>query len=199
MILSVFWRPWLVLGLNGGVKPAWQNATLLTRQTKWRYNQKMVNVQREAIELCMHAGGFYARKKCTPRVTLASCPGNSLSKGQQCLCFGSTRTLSGLTGVIFPVAEQLCQHSKAAQWSREHGGTDWLLGDPRVTRYLCNSMSLTNYITQNIVILNHLENSRCTRWCKTPKNILSCLLLSLIHGIYCASFYPRKTLLLLLE
>ena len=112
---------------------------------------------------------------------------------------GSACTLSGLTGVIFPVVEQLCQHSMAAQWSREHGGTDWLLGDPRVTRYLCNSMSLTNYITQNIVILNHLENSRCTRWCKTPKNILSCLLLSLIHGIYCASFYPRKTLLLLLE
>ena len=104
-----------------------------------------------------------------------------------------------LTDVIFPVAKQLCQHSMATQWSREHGGTDWLLGDPRVTRYLCNSMSLTNYITQNIVILNHLENSRCTRWCKTPKNILSCLLLSLIHGIYCASFYPRKTLLLLLE
>ena len=36
----------------------------------------------------------------------------------------------------------------ATQWSREHGGTDWLLGDPRVTRYLCNSMSLTNYITE---------------------------------------------------
>ena len=105
----------------------------------------------------MHAGGFYARKKCTPRVTLASCPGNSLSKGQQCLCFGSTRTLSGLTGVIFPVAEQLCQHSMAAQWSREHGGTDWLLGDPRVTRYLYriiryNSTSLTNDITQKVVI-----------------------------------------------
>ena len=112
----------------------------------------MVNVPHETMELCMHSGGFYARKKCTPRVTLASGPGNSLSKGQQCLCFGSTRTLSGLTGAIFPVAEQLCQHSMAAQWSREHGGTDWLLGDPRVTRYLYriiryNSMSLTNDIT----------------------------------------------------
>ena len=139
----------------------------------------MVNVQRATIS-------FFSRKQL-------------ISKGQERLCFGSACTLSGLTGVIFPVAEQLCQHSKATQWSREHGGTDLLLGDPRVTRYLCNSMSLTNDITQKIVILNHLENSRCTRWYKTPKKLSSCLVLSLIHGIYCASFYPRKTLLYLLE
>ena len=63
----------------------------------------------------------------------------------------------------------------AAQWSREHGGTDWLLGDPRVTRYLCNSMSFTNDITQNIVILNHLENSPCTGSYKTPNKLSSCL------------------------
>ena len=132
----------------------------------------MVNVQRATIS-------FFSRKQL-------------ISKGQERLCLGSACTLSGLTGVIFPVAEQLCQHSKAAQWSREHGGTDWLLGDPRVTRYLCNSMSRTNDITQNIVILNHLENSRCTRWYTTPSRLSSCLVLSLTHVIYCGSFYPRK-------
>ena len=97
----------------------------------------MVNVQRATIS-------FFFRKQL-------------ISKGQERLCLGSACTLSGLTGVIFPVAEQLCQHSMAAQWSREHGGTDWLLGDPRVTRYLYriiryNSMSLTNDITQKVVI-----------------------------------------------
>ena len=193
MILSVFWRPWLVLGLNGGFKPAGQNATLLTRQTKRRYNQKMVNVQREAIELCMHAGGFYARKKCTPRATLASSPGNSLYQRDMNVCALAVH----VPCLVWPMwSSQLLNSFVSTPWQLnghlEHGGTDWLLGDPCVTRYLCNSMSLTNYITQNIVILNHLENSRCTRWCKTPKNILSCLLLSLIHGIYCASFYPRK-------
>ena len=74
------------MGLNGGFKPAWRNATLLTRQTRRRYNQKMVNVQREAIELCMQAGGFYARKKCTPRATLASSPGNSLYQRDMNVC-----------------------------------------------------------------------------------------------------------------
>ena len=124
----------------------------------------MVNVQGATIS-------FFFRKQL-------------ISKGQERLCLGSVCTLSGLTGVIFPVAKQLCQHSKAAQWSREYGGTDWLLGDPRVTRYLYriiryNSMSLTNDITQKVVILYYLESSRCTRWYTTPSKILSCLVLSL--------------------
>ena len=149
----------------------------------------------------MHAGGFYARKKCTPRVTLASCPGNSLSKGQQCLCFGSTRTLSGLTGVIFPVAEQLCQHSMAAQWSREHGGTDWLLGDPRVTRYLYriiryNSTSLTNDITQKVVIYIIWKAVDVPRGIRPQVKYYLVLSCHLYTGIYCASFYPQKTLLI---
>ena len=137
----------------------------------------MVNVQRATIS-------FFFRKQL-------------ISKGQERLCLGSACTLSGLTGVIFPVVEQLCQHSKAAQWSHEHGGTDWLLGDPRVTRYLCNSMSLTNDITQNIVILNHLENSRCTRWYTTPSKLSSCLV---TYTRYLLRFLlPEENLLFLLE
>ena len=133
----------------------------------------MVNVQRATIS-------FFFRKQL-------------VSKGQERLCLGSACTLSGLTGVIFPVAEQLCQHSKAAQWSHEHGGTDWLLGHPRVTRYLCNSMSLKNDITQNIVILLKIIWKTVDVPGGIRPQVNYRLVLSLIHVIYCGSFYPRKT------